>query len=116
MYGIPTDLDLSPIVGEMIERVDLGPHIMHIDFGNGWSISCEGTVSYRDESGEFAIRDRDWQDLNGIKPLLGGVASSWQIESDRTFSISLRDRGMIVFTDDSAQYESFQIWPKGWII
>ena len=100
----------------MIERIDVGTHIMQINFGNGWSISCEGTVAYRHESVNSLIRDRDWQDLNAIKPLLGAVVSSWQIESDRIFLISLQDRGAIVFTDDSTQYESFKISPKGWII
>lgn len=116
MYGIPRDFDLSPVVGEMIESVTLGPYIMHISFGNGWSISCEGTVAYRDGSNIAPIRSRDWQDLNILKLFLGAVVSSWKKESDRTFSISLQDRGTIVFTADSTKYERFQIQPKGWII
>ena len=116
MYGIPSNIDLSPIVGEMIERIDIGPYIMSINFGNGWSISCEGTVSYRDQSTEALIQNRTRRDLNAIKPLLGAFVSSWQVESDRTFSISLKNKGAVIFTDDSNQYESFQIRPKDWII
>ena len=116
MYGIPGDFDLSPIVGQMIDSITLGPYTLHIAFGGGLTITCEGTVEYRDGTGIAAIWDRQWQDLNLIKHLLGASVSSWQVESDRVFSVSLQDAGTLVFTDDSTQYESFQIGPDKWII
>ncbi len=117
MYGIPEDFDLSPIVGQMIERVDLGPYIMHINFGNGWKISCEAVVDVLDGNKAIRVRDhQNWCNLEALKPLLGAVVKGWKVESKKSFSIQLENSFSIIFVDDSSEFESFQIDPKGWII
>ncbi|MHC4458157.1 MAG: hypothetical protein ACYS0I_13930 [Planctomycetota bacterium] len=44
MYGIPEDFELTPLVGEDIQQISIGPNTMHIDFSNGWTLGCEGIV------------------------------------------------------------------------
>jgi len=117
MYDIPPEFDLTPLVGTSIDAVTLGPHWLRIMFGEDRSVSGSGTVAYRHGSDLSTIRDREWQDLNLLKSLLGAEVESWKRESDHSFSVSLRERGTLVFTDETPQqYESFEIQPEGWVI
>ena|SRR3990167_9431430 len=122
MYGIPENFDISAVIGQMIERVDLGPYIMHIRLSNGWTISCEGTVVCVYGGSEGSIRTREWVDLNHLKNVVGSTISEWAVVSKKAFELYLNNGGIVLrFIDDSDSYESFQISPtgamrKGWVI
>jgi hypothetical protein len=52
VHGVPVDLDLTPFLNSMLERIDFGVHIIHFQFdGNGTVISVEGDWESRDPSG-----------------------------------------------------------------
>jgi hypothetical protein len=115
MHGIPKDLNLDDLIGENIQRIDVGPYIIHLKFSNNRTISCEGEIRIKGNETN-RITCRNWENINSIKEVLLKNIQSWQITNSKTFMLNLSDDVEIHFTDDSDKYERFQIYPEGYII
>jgi hypothetical protein len=117
VHGVPKDLDLTPFLNAMLERVDFGIHIFHLRFDKpGTEISVEGFWELRDSTGNVIDSTSDDPDGCVRLPLLTGkTVVSTAIDPPRSISLQFDSGHTLVLFDDS-EYESFSIRPGNWFI
>ena len=121
MYPIPANFDLSPLIDEEIGNITLGPYFIMFTFTNDWLIRCEGRVEMRNSEKEVLIHEETAQNLNEIKNVFLRKVTDWRKVSEHIFEIQFGSDYLLRFTDNTPQYESFEIEtnlpePKGWLI
>ncbi len=117
MYGIPSDFDLTPLVGIKIILICRSFNTLSFDFANGWSITCDGPIEIHEENGAFSIEISDiWSPIEPLFSLLEKDIANWLIETQKSFRMCFTDITSILFSDTSNQYECFHISPRDWII
>lgn len=119
MYGIPKDLDLSPVVGEFATQVMVGQFDLQFTFGDvNFAIQSPvnlfrgGTLIAHWEEGQ-------WPDP-GFYEIMNTEVVRCRVVNDRRIVIEFTNGIEMHLEDSSDQYESMQIGFKGnpssWII
>ena len=118
MYGVPENLKLDAFLNEQIQIVHLGMHIFHLIFSDTLVISCEGQVVVTKSGVSTTIRRREWENLIPLTSIQYIPVIAYSIDSKKSFSLTLKDNTKITFTDNSEEYESFQltIGNEYWVI
>jgi hypothetical protein len=119
VHGVPHDLDLSAFLGASVERVDLGPYIIHFRFAGAPSIGIEGDWELHDPAGSVidqgsggakAPRDRV---SYRVHVLLERTVTATSVAAPGSFSLTFDSGHRLVVYDRSPAYESFHIEPPG---
>jgi hypothetical protein len=115
VHGVPADLDLSHFRGAMLERIDLGIHIIHFRFGAEplGVISIEGDWELLDAAGEVIDRQEEpaERDAFRLHVLLGREVAAWEVSAPTSFTLTFDSGHRLRVYDNSRQYESFSIQP-----
>ena len=117
MHGVPADLDLSYLIGSSIERVDLGPYILHLHFAEerGTVISVEGDWELVDSAGHRLDGQQEpaERDCYRLHKLLMRDVTAFELSAPRWFSLTFDGGYTLRVFDNSDRYESFSIKPHG---
>jgi hypothetical protein len=120
LYGVPPDLDLTPFQGAMLERLDLGVHILHLRFATepGAVISVEGDWELRDAADRLIDRwmEPAERDVLRLHLLVGRTVVATRVDAPDSFSLRFDSGHALRVLDSSREYESFQIEPGGIIV
>ncbi len=118
MYGVPSDVDLSPFVGATLIQVCIGPHDLQLHFARArvedgsasvsiWSrfvlLDADGKVV--EEGSPSDVRTRSIPDLLNV-----GVVAAHRVDEAAVAFVFESGHELRVI-DDSDQYESFLIQP-----
>ena len=109
MYGVPENLKLDAFLNEQIQIVHLGVHIFSLIFSDTLVISCEGQVVVTKDGVSTTVRRREWENLIPLTSIQYIPVIAYNIDSKKSFSLTLKDNTKITFTDNSEEYESFQL-------
>jgi len=116
MYALPANLDLSRLIGQQLQNIGVGLHIVNLDFERD-NISCEGRLVAENENAATVIYDKSgWVDASVLPRLVGGTVASWTIEASHEFSISLDNGYKLRFTSEDGPYEDFVIFGATWVV
>ena len=115
MHDINSDLDLSPLVGQMLQQACMGQWDFQFHF-EGWSITGQGRVDVTLKGSTTTLFNGAWKDTSRLPELFGSKVESWRVTSKRSFEVLLEGGSILGFISESDQYEDFIINPPGWII
>jgi hypothetical protein len=119
MYRIPSDLNLSKVIGQTTTQILVGQFDIQFSFGE---------VHFAVQSGIDLVRNGEtiggWQEGEWPSPQFFEVmnvnVTKYEIPNDRTIIVYLENGVEIHLNDDSDQFECMQISIKGapsqWII
>jgi hypothetical protein len=127
-YGVPDHLDLSPLEGETIERISIGPEkwMFTVDFSNGWFFVCKGADMEVDigdgPKSWFGIDDPEITslspDLLDMPKIMNIKIDTWGVESNKAFFLTLESGPVLKFIVDGT-WETLSIhispphkWPR----
>ena len=120
MYGVTADLDIRHFHGAMLERIDLGIHIIHFRFGADppGIISVEGDWELLGRDGSVIDRQEEpsARDAFRIHVLVGREVVSSQVSAPEWFELRFDSGHRLRVYDRSPVYESFSIEPGGVIV
>ncbi|MDF2774299.1 MAG: hypothetical protein K0S86_3799 [Geminicoccaceae bacterium] len=115
MYGVPADLDLSSFVGAILERIDLGQHILHFRFAMepAGVISVEGDWELRTPDGHLLDQQMEpsLREAYRVHPLLGQSVTGYVVDAPTSFVLAFANGHTLRVFDRSREYESFSIQP-----
>jgi hypothetical protein len=115
VYGVPADLDLSPFVGAIVERVDLGQFILHFRFAMDppGVIGVEGDWELRAPDGHVLDQQMDAaaREAYRLHTLLGQRVSGYAIDPPTSFVLTFERGHTLRVFDSSHEYESCSIQP-----
>lgn len=118
MYGVPKNLNLEAFINEQIQIAHLGVHMFKLIFKDTLEITCEGQVEVTRDGVSTIIRSEKWENLIPLTYIQHIPVIAYNIDSTKSFSLTLKDSTKITFTDNSEAYESFQIYigKECWVI
>lgn len=119
MYGIPQDLDLSPIVGEFTTQLRVGQFDLQFTLG-GVDFAVQSPVTlYREGRQIGGWTEGHWPDP-AFYEVLNSEVEQYRIEDARRIVIEFANGVAMHLEDNSDQYESMQISSQSptssWII
>ena len=119
MYRIPSDLDLSEIVGESTTQICVGQFDLQFTFGPV-SFAIMSQVNLKREGELIGIwEEKKWPDA-AFYEVMNVNVSKYEIPNDRQIIIYLENGIEIHLSDDSDQYECMLIQIEGdptlWVI
>jgi len=119
MYRIPSDLDLTPVVGEFTTQVRVGPSDLQFTFGPV-NFAVQSPVSlFRDDKLMAYWEEVRWPDP-GFYEIMNTMVRGYEIVNDQLIVLDFDNGIAMLLQDASDQYESMQISFKGdsttWII
>ena len=112
MYGIPADLDLSPLVGEVTTQVRVGQFDLQFSFGS-MSFAVQSPVRLF-RNGKLIARWEEgrWPDP-GFYEIMNAEVRRSEIMSDRLILVEFANGIEMHLEDSSDQHECMQITVKG---
>jgi hypothetical protein len=115
LYGVPADLDLRHFHGAMLERIDLGIHILHFRFGAEppGVISVEGDWELLDPGGTVLDQQEEPSERAAFRVhvLLGREVVGSQVSAPEWFELRFDSGHRLRVYDRSREFESFSIQP-----
>lgn len=110
MNGLPSDADLSPLKGRVLEQVRFASHQMQLIFGDGHSVSIEGKcILVLPGASPVVI-----EDYAGSATSICGLLGSQIREAVRTAEGGMRllmgDATILELQVDREEFESFQVY------
>ena len=115
MNGVPPDLDLAPFRGAHLERIDLGPHILHFRFASDRvspTLSVEGPWELHDAEGRLVDSQQApaKREAYRLHVLLMRTVKDTEVRAPDAIILRF-DGGYVLTVSDQPQYESFSIQP-----
>ena len=107
MYGFPTDLDLSPIVGEFTTQIQVGQFDLQFTLGEFHFIAETNLELWRGSDLVGAWKQSEWLPAS-FYDLMNSAVTSYEITRSG-LSLSFENGLVAVIRDDSDRYESAQI-------
>lgn len=108
MYRIPSDLDLSPVVGECTTQVRVGPFDLQFTFGPVNFVAQSPVQLLRGDTIIAGWEGGRWPD-QGFYDILNSTVLRCDIVGDRHIEIGFENGLMMRLVDDSDQYECLVI-------
>ncbi len=109
MFGVPDNMNLDAFLEKQIQTVHLGKYIFSLIFSDSLVISGAGQVVVTKDGVSTTIRGEEWGNLIPLTSIQGIPVIDYSIDSKKSFSLTLKDNTKITFTDNSEEYESFQV-------
>jgi hypothetical protein len=131
LYGVPTDLDLTAYEGATLVQICLGSWQLQFRFspklplpspevgGLECSISCEGDWQLIDPAGQQLDGRMEKEENRSeyrIHLLLGRAVVETRVQAPQLFELVSEGGYVLRFIEDDRPYESFQLYPSGFII
>jgi hypothetical protein len=117
MYRFASDLRLDDLVGSEIQQICVGPADVQFHFGSGTCIAVQSRVTLVISGAalcEWSI-PVGWSNCE-FQRLFNCTITACAVLNDRLLEIRFTDGLALQFHDDSDQFESLQIYPKGSVI
>lgn len=113
MYGFPKDLELGDIAGSEIQQICLGRSDVQFRFSTERTICAQALVEvFRDEElVSVWTQDGNWSNVS-FQMLLGVAVDNYAVLHERLLEIRFKDGLKLHLHDNSAQFESVQIYPE----
>ena len=112
MYRIPTELDLSPVVGEFTTQVRVGQYDLQFTFGSV-NFAVQSPVSlYRGGQLVAHWEEGKWPEP-GFYDIMNSEVRRCEIVNDRLIVFEFENGMEMHLEDNSDQYESMQISFEG---
>ena len=108
MYGFPSDLNYSMIVGEFTTQLCVGPYDLQFTLGEMHFAVSSPIKLFRDGVQVGGWDGASWPDP-AFYELMNVAVVSVEIPDKRTLRISFENGLDAVLSDDSDQYETLQI-------
>jgi hypothetical protein len=114
MYGVGADLDLNGIVGSYLGQICLGKFDVQFRFSEGTIIAAQCPVNVMRSEAAISVFEKDgnWSNMQ-FRDLLNLEVKSYSVVNEQTLQITFEGDYSLQLTDDSDQYESFQIYHRG---
>jgi len=113
MYGFPEDLTLDDIVGSEIQQICLGRGDVQFRFGSHRVICVQSQVEVYDGDKLVSAWDPRTNWTNGAFQMLLMVAiDGYAVLDARLLEISFQGGLRLRLHDNSAEFESMQIYPE----
>jgi len=109
MYGLPSDLDLSFLVGATLLQVCIGANEVILRFDRDASITIESRFSVCDLNGHTIVFDDAPSSAACLAELLSDSITDVLGCPDGTLRLSFAEGGFLEVYDSSNDYESYQI-------
>jgi hypothetical protein len=103
VYGLSKETDLSFLLRERLERVDVSEHQAQLHFAGAISISIEGECEL----------DREAIVFEQLKSLTGKSVSGATVQNKGTLNIVFDGGRRLSILDSNENYESYQITGPG---
>lgn len=119
MYRIPTDLDLTPVIGEFTTQVRVGQFDLQFTFGPV-NFAVQSPVKLLRDGNLVALWEAGrWPDA-GFYEIMNTEVLRCEIVNDQLIAFEFANGMVMHLQDNSDQYESMQITlegnPSPWII
>jgi hypothetical protein len=118
MYGVPENLDLSPLIGATLDFIGLGKYQIQFGFNppagrSMITISVEGMWRALDPDGKLldAAREHDDRVAYRVHRLLSLTVAKSALDPPRNFTLEFDTGHRLQIEDDDENYESFSIMP-----
>ena len=114
MYRITGDLDLGDIVGSEIHQICLGRYDVQFRFGSKTLIAVQNRATLLENGETIGAWDEEtnWTSL-AFQRLLNLRVESYSVPNDRLLEIRFYGGLALHLHDDSDQFESIHIYPRG---
>lgn len=119
MYRLPSEFNLSGLIGQQLNQLCIGPSDLQLNFERGWTIKCEGKVSSTIDSSQEVWFHGEWYTTGSISSIVGKTVTTWKRKSDFEFELEFTGSTKLTFETEESPYESFTIEsPNGilWIL
>ncbi len=108
MNCLPTDFDLSSIVGEKLGQICIDEFQIQLRFDSG-DIQGGGSVTLENGSDRNEIFHEVWKSSAGLEALIGSRVDSWEKRGDFEFALHFDSGRTLVFRSRESQVEDFTI-------
>ncbi|PTQ67876.1 hypothetical protein [Pseudomonas sp. GV071] len=119
MYGIPKELDLSPVIGQFTTQVRVGQFDLQFTFGIVHLAVQTPVTLFRDGKPFARWEEGRWPDP-GFYEIMNRNVLRCEVVSDRLIVFEFENGVVMHLEDSSDTYESMQIYfngdADGWII
>ena len=111
MYKFSQDLDLTKLIGGVLNQVCVGRYDVQFKFDTDVSIALQSRAVVLQEGEPAATwsEDEGWSST-GYQNLLNRSVVAFSIESESVLEIAFADEWRLRLYDESDQYESMQIY------
>ena len=113
MYGLPRDVDLSFLEGQMLLQVCLGANEVILHFDEEVSIAIESPFSIKDNGKKMDTHKNVSEVASILVKFLHAKIKSVKGEENGTLTLYFDDGQILKIFDDSEQFESYTIDYKG---
>lgn len=107
MNLLPSDFDISFLIGDELIQVCIGLHQLQLRFENS-SIEGDGKIEIQSDNRTKVLVNEEWQSTEGFENVIGQKVESWCRISDSCFSLNW-DRARLFFYTEEGPYECFTI-------
>lgn len=114
MYGLSQDFRVEGLVDSVLSQICVGKFDVQFRFDSGTFFCVQGTARMYQKDQIIAnwTEDYVWDDLS-FQNILNCKVLKYSVENDRVLAIFFENDFRLELVDDSQQYESMQIYPKG---
>jgi hypothetical protein len=125
VYGVPSDLDFSVFIGQVVVQVAIGPHDVQVRIHPDLVISIWGKWELRDAAGNLIEGSPNASIVApctsvAIPTFLPRIVNQnfvrWHVSAPDWFELEFATGDRLRVFDDSPHYESCSIGPSGVII
>jgi hypothetical protein len=110
MNGLPSDIDLSFLVGQELQQVCIGRHEAILHFGDAVSICIESEIGHKSNLGKLtAIYKTIAPSASMLVSLINSSIVKAYAESPGTLVLELCNGQVLEIYDANSEYESYQI-------
>jgi hypothetical protein len=109
MYGLPSDFAATVFAGQELTQVSFTTNTVHFSFDEHHSITVESTFVYRPDAASVEATQAVPAVHSEIMGLLGKTVLRAEADRDGVLKLEFLGGGLLVFRDDSKEYESYQI-------
>ena len=114
MYRVAPEIDLKEFVGSSLAQICQGKFDVVFRFSGGSEIAAQCPVKVLKQGEIISSFEEDcsWTTMR-FREILNLDVGNYSVPNDRCLRIAFDGDYFLEFHDDSDQYESFQIYPKG---
>ena len=113
MYEVPTDIDLTDIVGSEIQQICLGRYQVQFRFDSERVIDVEGNIEILEHDIVIANwnEEDNWSNT-AFQKLFNVRVKGYSVPNNRTLDIQFEGNLILRLYNNSETYESIQIYPE----
>ena len=109
MYGVPEKKRFTGLIGKELIKVCIGSNQVIFYFEGNSRISVESAFVYKKPDGTECRYDEFWRQDSSLPNWLGSSIREVDVLNRKTLVLLFSNGGIIKLTDDSDEYEAFQL-------